>query len=303
MKIAIMVEGQNGLNWRRWKNIAAAVEDLGFFGLYRSDHFTNNSLPDKDSLELWVSLTWLASNTRHIQFGPLVTPFSFRHPAITARMASAVDDLSGGRLVLGLGAGWQEREHNIYGFDLMTPGARFDRMEEGLKLIESLFNNDMPFDFNGKYYQAKNAIMLPRPLRTGGPPILIGGIGKKRSLPLAAEYAKEWNALFLGPEKFLELNKEMDKILADVGREPESLARSMMTGLRFGRTRKELEGKLAANNQSAKDLLRRGVIVGVEDEIKTQLQDLEKAGLQKIMLQWLDLDDLDGLTALAKVVF
>ena len=96
MDIAIMVEGQNGLNWQRWKKLAAAVEDLGFYGLYRSDHFTNNSSPDKDSLELWVSLTWLASNTRRIQFGPLVTPFSFRHPAITARMASAVDDLSGG---------------------------------------------------------------------------------------------------------------------------------------------------------------------------------------------------------------
>jgi len=302
MDIAIMVEGQNGLDWQRWKNIAAAVEDLGFFGLYRSDHFTNNSLPDRDSLELWVSLTWLASNTRRIQFGPLVTPFSFRHPAITARMASAVDDLSGGRLVLGLGAGWQEREHDIYGFDLMDPGARFDRMEEGLTLIDLLFEKEEPINYKGNYYQAKGALMLPRPQRIGGPPILIGGIGKKRSLPLAAKFAKEWNALFLNSVNFRKLNSEMDNILRAIGRAPESLVRSMMTGLRFGRTYEELDAKLANSNQPTKDLLKRGIIVGVGDEIKPQLLELEKAGLQRIMLQWLDLDDLDGLAALAKVV-
>jgi len=302
MDIAIMVEGQNGLNWQRWKNIVAAVEDLGFFGLYRSDHFTNNSSPDRDSLELWISLTWLASNTRRIQFGPLVTPFSFRHPAITARMASAVDDLSGGRLILGLGAGWQEREHVMYGIDLMDPRARFDRMEEGLRLIELLFEKDEPFDLKGNYYQTKGALMLPRPQRIGGPPILIGGIGKKRSLPLAAKYAKEWNAMFLNSVNFRKLNCEMDNIVRAIGRTPESLTRSMMTGLRFGRTQVELDSKLANPVQPVKDLLKRGIIVGVGDEIKNQLLELEKAGLQRLMLQWLDLDDLDGLAALAKAV-
>lgn len=107
LEVAIMIEGQNGLTWSRWEKIARAVEELGFVGLYRSDHFTNMNPPDKESLELWVSLTWLASNTSHIEFGPLVSPVSFRHPALTARMASAVDDLSRGRLTLGQGAGWQ----------------------------------------------------------------------------------------------------------------------------------------------------------------------------------------------------
>lgn len=302
MEIAIMVEGQNGLTWQRWMNIAAAVEDLGFFGLFRSDHFTNMSPPDKDSLELWVSLTWLASHTRRIQFGPLVTPLSFRHPVITARMASAVDDLSGGRLILGLGAGWQEREHQMYGFDLLGARARFDRLEEGLNLIKLLFERDERFNFNGVYYQANESVMLPRPQRIGGPTILIGGIGKKRSLPLAAHYADEWNAMFLDPKKFLELNLEMDNLLLAKGREPVSLKRSMMTGLRFGSTQEELAAKLFISKQSAEELRRKGIIVGVGDEIKDQLLELEKAGLQRIMLQWLDLDDLDGLTALAKVV-
>src|SRR5512143_629300 len=110
-----MIEGQNGLTWPRWQRLAQAVEELGFAGLYRSDHFTNSEPPDIDALELWVSLTWLASHTQRIDFGPLVSPVSFRHPVQTARMASAVDDLSAGRLVLGLGAGWNVREHELFG--------------------------------------------------------------------------------------------------------------------------------------------------------------------------------------------
>ena len=117
--IAIMIEGQNGLNWPRWQRLAVQVEQSGFAGLYRSDHYTNMKMPDKDSLELWVSLSWLASHTKRIKFGPLVSPVSFRHPTMTARMAAAVDDLSEGRLALGMGAGWQEREHNNYGWALL----------------------------------------------------------------------------------------------------------------------------------------------------------------------------------------
>src|SRR5512138_733117 len=135
LEIAIMIEGQNGLTWPRWQRIARLVEEAGFAGLFRSDHFTNPSGADIDSLELWTSLTWLAGNTSRMEFGPLVTPFSFRHPVHTARMASAVDDLSGGRLVLGLGAGWNEREHRIFGFDLLDVDARFDRYQEGMEVV------------------------------------------------------------------------------------------------------------------------------------------------------------------------
>ncbi len=129
MEIAIMIEGQNGLTWPHWQRIAATVEDLGFAGLYRSDHFTNADAPDKNSLECWTSLTWLASHTRRIEFGPLVSPVSFRPAAMLARMAAAVDDLSGRRLTLGLGAGWQEREHHLFGLDLLNTKERFVRFE------------------------------------------------------------------------------------------------------------------------------------------------------------------------------
>src|SRR5579859_6669129 len=118
MDIAIMIEGQMGLNWARWKQVTAAVEQLGFQGLFRSDHFTNPEPPDGDSLELLVSLTYLADHSSTIHFGPLVAPISFREPVMLARQAAAIDDLSGGRLILGLGAGWQEREHRLYGYQL-----------------------------------------------------------------------------------------------------------------------------------------------------------------------------------------
>src|SRR4051794_13386202 len=114
LEIAIMIEGQSGLNWERWQRLARTVEDLGFAGLYRSDHLANAQLPDQDALDAWVSLTWLASHTRRIEFGPLVSPLTFRHPVHLARMAAAVDDLSGGRLTLGVGAGWSQREHTMY---------------------------------------------------------------------------------------------------------------------------------------------------------------------------------------------
>ncbi|MDP2975334.1 MAG: LLM class flavin-dependent oxidoreductase, partial [Anaerolineales bacterium] len=167
LEIAIMIEGQNGLTWPRWQRLAAAVEELGFVGLYRSDHFTNATPPDKESLELWVSLTWLASHTKRIEFGSLVSPLSFRHPAFTARVAAAVDDLSdaggGGRLTLGLGAGWQEREHHLVGFDLLDMKSRFARFEEGLEVITRLLKSDAPVTSEGKYYQLRGATLLPRP--------------------------------------------------------------------------------------------------------------------------------------------
>ena len=170
LDIAIMIEGQNGLTWERWQRIAIAVESLGFSGLYRSDHYTNASPPDKESLELWVSLTWLASHTERIEFGPLVSPVSFRHPTMTARMAASVDDLSGGRLSLGLGAGWQEREHTNYGWDLLDLPSRFSRFEEGLQVITQLLSSDDPVDYKGEYYHLNEAILLPRPNRPNGLP-------------------------------------------------------------------------------------------------------------------------------------
>jgi F420-dependent oxidoreductase-like protein len=307
LEVAIMVEGQNGLNWPRWQRIARMVEDAGFAGLFRSDHYTGPNPPDMDSLELWVSLTWLACNTQRIAFGPAVSPVSFRQPTMTARMAAAVDDLSDGRLVLGLGAGWQEREHHNYGWDLLDVPKRFARFEEGLKIISTLLNSDQPTNFDGRYYQLNEAILLPRPQRAGGPPIMIGGRGPKLTLPLVARYANEWNAVFVAATQVAELNLRLDELIVENGRQPSEVRRSLMTGCVFGRDAAEVErnfskvGSLAAGNLSD-DWREHRVIVGEPNAIVEQLGKLEQIGIYRVMLQWLDLDDLDGLEALAALV-
>ena len=298
MEVAIMVEGQNGLNWTRWQRIARAVEDLGFVGLYRSDHYTNAQPPDLDSLELWVSLTWLASHTSRIAFGPMVSPVSFRHPTMTARMASAVDDLSGGRLILGMGAGWQEREHTNYGWELLDVPRRFQRFEEGLEVVTRLLNSDTPVDFQGTFYHLHDAILLPRPQRRGGPPILIGGRGPKRTMPLVARYAAEWNAVFMPPQQIVELSARRDQLLAANGRQPGDVRRSLMTNCIFGRDDAEVRRKLDQGRSDA-DERGRGIVVGTPGAIVDQLGKLAEVGIYRVMLQWLDLDDMDGLEAMA----
>jgi len=248
IEVAIMIEGQNGLTWTGWKKIAKTVEGAGFTGLYRSDHYTNSQPPDKNSLELWTSLTWLACHTNRIEFGPLVSPVSFRDPSMTARMAAAVDDLSGGRFTLGLGAGWQEREHTIFGWDLLEITQRFNRFEEGLEIITRLLQNDQPSSFSGEFFQLREGILLPRPARPGGPPILIGGNGPLRTLPLVARFADEWNALFVPLSKYKELNARLTRLLKEEGRGSKEVRRSLMTGCIFGKDQKEVAKKARARS-------------------------------------------------------
>lgn len=302
LEIALMIEGQNGLTWSRWQRIAKFTEDAGFAGLYRSDHFTNSNPPDIESLELWTSLTWLACNTKRIEFGPLVTPFSFRHPVHIARMASAVDDLSDGRLTLGLGAGWQEREHNLFGFDLLDIPSRFDRFKEGMEVVTHLLNSDSPVSFNGKFYGLNSATLLPRPQREGGPRISVGGNGKKVTLKIAAQYAHEWNANFISKETFSDLNTALDQFLKDSGRDPKSVRRSLMTGTMFAASDSQFNEKMRRDGTNLEGLREYNYIFGTPGMFKEQLQELESAGVERIMLQWLDLDDMDGLEALSKAV-
>jgi F420-dependent oxidoreductase-like protein len=299
MDIAIMIEGQNGLNWPRWQRLARAVEDLGFAGLYRSDHFTNPNPPDLDSLELWVSLTWLAAATKRIEFGPLVTPFSFRHPAMTARMAAAVDDLSGGRLVLGLGAGWQDREHANFSFDLMDLRGRFRRFDEGVQLVVRLLRDPSPVTFAGRHYQMRDAVVLPRPARAGGPPILIGGNGANRTLGLTARYADVWNAVYVPPVRFAALSQSLTEKVQKAGRDPRRVRRTLMTGVAFGRTDSEVTEAL--RGRDAGQFQGRGGVVGTATAVADQLGAFAAAGVECVMLQWLDLDALDRLEALARV--
>jgi F420-dependent oxidoreductase-like protein len=272
--ISIQVEGQNGLTWARWIALATEVEEQGFAGLFRSDHFTNAHEPDLDSLEMVVSLAWLAANTRRIHFGPLVAPLSVRDPRMLARQAAALDDLSGGSFILGLGAGWQEREHTTFGYDLGDIPTRMARFAEGLELITRLLRDEEPVTFAGEYYQTREARLLPRPERLGGPPLLIGGNGEKRTLPLAARYAGIWNVLFVPAENFRALSTQLDELLRAEGRKPEDVRRTVMLPLSF----------------DPRD----------EDEVRRQIAAYREAGADELIFQWLELDDLEGLRAFAR---
>jgi F420-dependent oxidoreductase-like protein len=299
-EVAIMIEGQEGINWARWRRLARTVEDAGYAGLYRSDHFTNPTGPVLDALELWSSLTWLAENTSRIEFGPLVSPFSFRHPVITAWQASAVDNLAGGRLQLGVGAGWQEREHEMFGFELLDTERRFARFEEGLEVVTGLLRNEDPVSFEGEFYRLRDAVLKIRSPRPGGPPIVIGGNGPRRTLPLAARHADEWNAVLLTPERFAGLSARLDELLQEAGRPPEGVRRTLMTRAISGRSAADVERKLAG--QSADELRASGILVGTGPEVAEQLGPLDEAGVERVMLQWLEPDDIDGLEAMAESV-
>jgi F420-dependent oxidoreductase-like protein len=299
-EVAIMIEGQDGIDWQRWQRLARTVEDAGYAGLFRSDHFTNPTGPVLDALELWSSLTWLAQNTSRIEFGPLVSPVSFRHPVITAWQASAVDNLAGGRLRLGLGAGWQEREHEAHGFELLETERRFARFEEGLEVVTRLLRRDEPASFDGEFYRLRDAVLMPRSPRPDGPPIVIGGNGPRRTLPLAARYSDEWNAVFVTPERFAELSAQLDELLREAGRPEQRVRRTLMTRVVFGRTEADVGRKLGG--QPADDLRARGIIVGTAPEVAERLGRLDEAGVQRVMLQWLEPDDIDGLEAMAQSI-
>ena len=199
-----MVEGQDGLNWDRWRRIARVAEEAGFVGLYRSDHFTNPAGPFKDSLECWMSLALLATETQRIEFGPMVSPVSFRHPSMLVRQAAAVADLSGGRLQFGIGAGWQGREHTSYSYHLGDVPERMARFRESVQIMAHLLRSDEPLTFAGKHYQLHEAVVLPRPRHRV--PIVIGGGGRRVTLPLVARYADEWNSAARPPEEFAEIS-------------------------------------------------------------------------------------------------
>lgn len=299
-QIGIMIEGQDGLNWARWQRILQTAEDSGYQCVFRSDHFTNASGDDKDSLELWVSLAYAASHTKRIEFGPLVTPVTFRHPSMTVRYAAQIDDLSGGRLVLGMGAGWQEREHKKFGIPFYDFNTRYEMLEDALEMTHLLLESDTPVHFQGKHFSLEDATLLPRPQRKGGPPILIGGKGPKRTPALIAKYAREWNAVFIDMETYKERNATLNEMLAEQGRASSDVKRSLMTRVFYGRNDAEL--KALVKDTSVEEMKARGLIVGTASQVVDQLGAWVDLGIERFMLQWIELDDINRMEAMAKDV-
>jgi F420-dependent oxidoreductase-like protein len=308
-----MLEGQEGLTWERWFAIADRVESLGLDSLSRSDHFFSlMGHPDRPALECWTSLTALAQRTQRIRFGPLVSPMTFRHPALLARMAAAVDLLSNGRLVVGLGAGWNDAEHQAFGIALPPLKERFDRLEEGIAVIKALWSGG-PVDLEGRYYSLRRAASYPRPMQRPAPPVLIGGDGEIRLLRIVAKDADEWNSHAPGPEVYKVKRAKLEEHCRAVGRDPDEIHRSWMGGIVIGRDASEVAEKgrwmqsfLSALSgvqaDAAPDVLRRrSWIVGTPDQAASQLEAWSALGIERVMFQWYNLDDLDGLGLLAEL--
>jgi alkanesulfonate monooxygenase SsuD/methylene tetrahydromethanopterin reductase-like flavin-dependent oxidoreductase (luciferase family) len=305
-----------GLTWPRWQRAVAEVERLGFSGLYLSDHFTNpDPPPDSDSLETVVALTYLADHSRSMRFGPLVAPLSFRDPVMLARQALALDDLSGGRMVLGIGAGWMEHEHTTFGYDLGDARTRMGRLEEGLQIIARLCRDDAPVTFAGRFFHLHDARLLPRPRRPGGPRLLLGGNGLRRSLPLAARYGDIWNGSWLSVAEFREHTGRLDELLHREGRPLDSVQRSLIQGVVCWKDEGELERRMAWARQHSPDLNDQTPaavleevsqwwhpITGSPSTVIERIKAYEAAGLDELIVQWFDVTDLEGLQVLAENV-
>ncbi|MGH2608772.1 MAG: TIGR03560 family F420-dependent LLM class oxidoreductase, partial [Tepidiformaceae bacterium] len=244
MDIGLMVEGQNGLTWERWLHILKLAERLGFPTVFRSDHYFISQANQQESLEAYLSFVLAARETERIRFGPLVSPVTFRSPVDVGRMAAHVDALSGGRFVMGMGAGWNEAEHRAYGIAFPPIKERMDRLEEAIQVVRTLWGPG-PASYEGKHYRLENVDCQPKPARAGGPPILIGGAGEKRTLKLVAQYAAEWNSVGLAPEAYAGKVAALERHCAAEGRDPATIRRSMMMFAILGRTEKALDAVAA----------------------------------------------------------
>ena len=308
MRVGIMIEGQEGLTWERWWRLAQAAEDLGYESLCRSDHLTGlGGESRRPSLETWVSLTALATRTRRIRFGPMVSPLTFYHPAILAKMAAAIDNLAGGRFDLGIGAGWNEHEHTMYGVPFPPLKERLDRLECGARVIRALEAPE-PVTLDQPYYPLKKAESYPRPPR-GRLRVVIGGRGEKRTLRIVAELADEWNVTRLDVEGYRAKRQVLAEHCRAVKRDPDTIARSLMVPLAIGRDAAEVARRVA-NARAVFPALpdgeaawrAAGFLAGTPTQVVEDLQRWDGVGMQRVLLQMLDQEDIGALELFARDV-
>ncbi len=295
-QLGIMIEGQEGLSWARWRRICQSADSLGFASLRRSDHLISlMGRPERECIECWESLALAAEWTKRIEFGPMVSPMTFRLPGVLAKMAASVDALCGGRLILGVGAGWNENEHAEFRVPFLTEKERFERLESGIRVMREVWEKSNP-------KPARNPI-----------PLLIGGKGAKRTLPLVAREASEWNYSTLDPDGFRQRREVLERHCRDAGRDPAEIRRSVMTSFIVGRDRSELLDRAqkvgqivrALNALTPEEVLENrkdAWFVGTPEEIAQRMRELARLGIDLFMLQHFLLDDTDALELLAKEV-
>jgi F420-dependent oxidoreductase-like protein len=294
VRLALMIEGQEGVTWDDWVALADACEANGVEALFRSDHYVSGFDESRPVLDAWTTIAGLAARTTKLQLGTLVSPATFRHPAVLARAAATADEISGGRVTLGIGAGWMEREHEAYGFHFGTARDRVARLSEQIEIVHRLLHED-GVDFEGEHYRLQDAPGLARP----DLPLLVGGSAKRGTTTPAVRFAAEYNTFFATTDELRERKAALDEACERAGRDPATLRYSLMApcvvgeeeaavresarrvGVRFGREPDDVLERYG----------RRGP-VGTVDQVVERLKAIEELGYERVMLQHLAHDDL-----------
>ena len=312
MQLCLMIEGQEGVSWSQWVALAESCEQHQISTLFRSDHYLNldGLHPERGSLDAWGTLIALAAVTSKLHLGTMVSPATFRHPSVLAKLVTTADQVSGGRLELGIGAGWHEREHQAYGFDFPPTGTRMAILEEQIQIVLGSWTEDS-FSFDGEHYKLDNLNAQPKPVQTPHPPLLMGGLAGPRSVAMAARYADEYNTPFPTVADVRERKARIDEACERVGRQP--MPFSVMTGVIVGSDESELRrrvGRVSAIRGDDPDTYftdpPSGWVIGTLEQAAEQLAGLREAGVSRVLCQHLAHDDLDAVAliggALAELV-
>lgn len=312
LEVGLMVEGQEGVTWPQWCELAAAAERHGFGGLYRSDHYLSERIGSKrDALDAWGTICALSAVTSRIRLGTLVSPVGFRHPSALAKLVVTADHISDGRIELGVGTGWFGDEHVAYGFGFPALRSRMGMLEEQVEIIKRSWAS-APFSFDGEHYQVANLDAWPKPVQRPTPKLILGGNGGPRSIALAARWADEYNSSDPTDDQIRQRRAALAEAFKRTGRDPATVRFSMVTGVLAGTDDRELEQRAArvALFQGEDDSdpavclnrLPSTWIVGTPPQIIERLLALESLGVDRIML-WLPLhDDLELVELLGREV-
>jgi F420-dependent oxidoreductase-like protein len=305
-----MIEGQEGVSWDEWVALARACEEHGLEGLFRSDHYMSLSgHPDRGSLDAWATLTALAAITERIRLGSMVSPATFRHPSELAKVVATADHVSGGRIELGLGAGWNEPEHRAYGFPFPELSVRLAMFAEQLELVHRQWTEEV-VDFAGEHYRAESLRALPKPVQRPRPPLIVGGGAQRGTVEPAVRFAEEYDTTFVGPEEARRRRRRIDEACERAGRDPATLRFSVMTGCVIGADRadllergRRLMERVGAEGDVEHFLAERAerTVVGTVDEVRERLAEYEAAGVERIFLQHLVHADVDSVALMGSL--
>ena len=308
MELRIFTEPQQGATYADLLRVAQETEQLGFGAFFRSDHYLGMGTPGLPGpSDAWITLAGLARETSTVRLGTMMTSATFRHPGPLAISVANVDDMSGGRVELGIGAGWFLQEHQKYAIPFPDTKERFDRLEEQLAIITGLWTADPEagFTFEGGHHSVTDSPGLPKPVQRdglrGGPPILVGGMGKRRTPALAAAYADEFNLPFAPFDDGLEQLDRVRRACEAIDRDPASIRMSSALVLCVGETEEELARRAAAIGREVEELRENG-LAGLVPEVVEKIGRYAASGQERLYLQTLDLGDLDHLRLVAEQV-